>query len=44
LADVSNGQLEVAVEPIDKSFVGDRFPAKLMGNPTITVQLLVKTE
>jgi len=44
LDDVSNGQLEVVVEPVNKSFVGDRFPNKLMGNPTIDVHLLMKTE
>jgi tyrosinase len=44
LAEVSNGRLEVAVEPIDKSFVGNRFPNKLMGNPTVSVHLLMKNE
>jgi tyrosinase len=44
LEDVSNSTLEVVVEPVDKSFVGDRFPHKLMGNPTIDVQLLLRTE
>jgi hypothetical protein len=44
LADVSNGRLEVAIEPIDQSFVGDRFPNKLMGNPTVSVRLLMNTE
>jgi tyrosinase len=44
LADVSNGRLEVAVEPIDKSFIGDRFPNKLMGNPTVSVHLPMSTE
>jgi tyrosinase len=44
LADVSNGRLEVAVEPVDKSFVGERFPNKLMGNPTVSVHLLMSTE
>ncbi|EKU98475.1 tyrosinase family protein [Leptolyngbya sp. PCC 7375] len=44
LETVLNGELEVVVEPIDKSFVGDRFPHKLMGNPTIDIHLLLKTE
>jgi hypothetical protein len=34
---VSNGQLELMVEPADKSFVGDRFPHELMGNPTMFI-------
>src|SRR5262249_55687172 len=28
LADVENGKLEVAIEPIDKTIIGDRFPDK----------------
>ena len=44
LAEVSNGRLEVTVEPIDKSVVGDRFPAKMMGNPTVSVRLPMRTE
>jgi tyrosinase len=44
LAEVSTGKLEIAIQPVDKTFVGNRFPNKLMGNPTITVNLLMKTE
>jgi tyrosinase len=44
LSEVSNGHLEVAVEPMDKSVIGDRFPNKLMGNPTVSVHLLMQTE
>lgn len=44
LADVENGQLEVTIEPIDKTVIGDRFPDKLMGNPTVSVHLLMNTE
>ena len=44
LKEVSDGQLGIVVEPVDKSFVGDRFPHNLMGNPTIDVCLLMKTE
>jgi len=44
LAKVSGGRLEVAIEPMDKSVVGDRFPQKLAGNPTVSVHLLMKTE
>jgi hypothetical protein len=41
---IQDGKLEVAVEPLDKSFVGDRFPNKLMGNPTVDVRFLVSNE
>lgn len=44
LTDVSDGQLEIWVEPIDKSFVGDHFPHKLMGNPTVEVRFLLSNE
>ena len=44
LKDITDGQLGIVVEPVDKSFVGDRFPHHLMGNPTIDVRLLMKTE
>lgn len=44
LAVVSSGKLGIRVEPVDKSFVGDRFPNKLMGNPTVEVRLLMTTE
>ncbi|MGJ8677369.1 MAG: tyrosinase family protein [Akkermansiaceae bacterium] len=44
LAEVHDCKLEVQVEPKDKSLVGDSFPHKLMGNPTIEVQLLLKNE
>jgi tyrosinase len=44
LQDVSNGKLEVWVEPLDKSFAGDHFPNKLMGNPTVDVRFLMSTE
>jgi len=44
LEEVSNGQLGVWVEPIDKSFVGDHFPHKLMGNPTVDVHFLLSNE
>jgi len=44
LESVRNGKLEVTVEPLDKSFVGDRFPNKLMGNPTVDVRFLVSNE
>ena len=42
-AAVLGGTLGVWVEPANKSFVGDRFPQKLMGNPTIEVHLLMRT-
>jgi tyrosinase len=44
LAVVSAGQLSVQVEPVDQSNIGDRFPQKLMGSPTIDVHLLLTTE
>lgn len=44
LETVAGGQLEVWVEPADKSIVGDRFPHKLIGNPTVDVHFLVSNE
>ena len=44
MADIAGGKLSVWVEPVDKTFVGDRFPQKLMGNPVIDVHLLLQTE
>ena len=44
LEEVSGGTLRVQVEPVDTSFVGDRFPTQLMGNPTISVNLPVQTD
>ena len=44
LESVQGGKLSVWVEPVNKTFVGDRFPQKLMGNPTIDVRLLLQTE
>jgi len=44
LAEVADGQLGVWVEPIDKSFVGDRFPNKMMGNPTVEVSFMLSNE
>jgi hypothetical protein len=44
LSAVQGGKLGVWVEPADKSFVGNRFPNKLMGDPTVEVRLLVSTE
>jgi hypothetical protein len=43
-AAVLGGKLGVWVEPVNKSFVGDRFPQKLMGNPSIEVHLLIRTQ
>jgi hypothetical protein len=43
LSTVQGGKLGVWVEPADKDFVGDRFPHKLMGNPTIEVHLPLVT-
>ncbi|MFD0894913.1 tyrosinase family protein [Luteolibacter ambystomatis] len=44
LEEVTGGKLGVWVEPVDKSFVGDRFPNKLMGNPSVEVRLLLSNE
>src|SRR5262249_50724263 len=44
MSEVSSGQFSVWVEPVDKSFVGDRFPHKLMGEPTVDVHLLLSSE
>ncbi len=41
---VQGGNLSVRVEPLDKSFVGDTFPAKMMGNPTVDVHFLLHHE
>jgi tyrosinase len=43
LSEVQGGKLSVWVEPANKDFVGDRFPHKLMGNPTIEVHLPLVT-
>lgn len=44
LETVTGGKLSVVVEPVDKSVLGDRFPHKMMGKPTIEVRLLLGTE
>jgi len=41
---VKDGRLSVRVEPVDKSFVGDNFPPKMMGNPTVDVHFLLHHE
>jgi tyrosinase len=41
---ISKGELSVRVEPVDKSFVGPEFPPKLMGNPKIEVNILLRQE
>ena len=44
LAEVSKGKLSVDVEPVNKSFVGARFPTKLMGSPMIDVHIPLQTD
>lgn len=44
LEEVRDGKLGVWVEPVNKDFVGDRFPNKMMGNPTVEVHLLLSNE
>ncbi len=41
---ISDGELSVVVRPLDTSFIGDSFPHKMMGNPTIDVRLLIGTK
>ena len=41
---VSNGKLGVLVEPLNKDHVGEKFPHKLMGHPTVEVHLLLSNE
>lgn len=41
---VQTGKLGVWVEPVNKALVGERFPNKLMGNPTVDVRFLLTTE
>jgi len=43
LATIAGGKLHAVVEPVNKSFVGSHFPAKLMGDPTISVHLPLQT-
>ena len=43
LQEVSGGELRAEVEPVDTSFVGARFPTRLMGQPKISVHLPVQT-
>ncbi|MDO9060885.1 MAG: tyrosinase family protein, partial [Bradyrhizobium sp.] len=44
LAEVTGGKLSVQVEPVNKSIVGARFPARLMGNPMIDVHIPLQTD
>ncbi len=44
MAAVLGGKLSVWVEPVNKDFIGDRFPQKLMGDPVIDVHLLLQTQ
>ncbi|QJE94911.1 tyrosinase family protein [Luteolibacter luteus] len=44
LEEVTGGKLSVQVEPLNKNVVGDRFPNKLMGNPTVEARLLLSNE
>jgi tyrosinase len=43
-ADVSGGELSAQVEPVDTSFVGARFPMKMMGHPTISVTVPLQSK
>lgn len=43
LQKVSGGELRAEIEPVDTSLLGDRFPAKMMGHPTISVHLPVQS-
>ena len=44
LAEVTGGKLSVQVEPVNKSFVGARFPTRLMGGPMIDVHIPLQTD
>jgi tyrosinase len=44
LETLAGGKLGVWVEPVKKAFIGDRFPHKLMGSPTVEVRLLLSNE
>lgn len=44
LNEVKDGKLGVKVEPANKDVLGDTFPDKMMGNPTIDVRLMLTTE
>ena len=44
LEEIRGGKLGVWVEPVDHEPFGDRFPNKLMGNPTVQVRMLLATE
>lgn len=44
LETVSGGELAVWVEPVNKNFVGDRFPSKMMGDPTVEARFLLSNE
>lgn len=39
LKEVSDGKLSVQVEPVNKDFVGDKFPDKMMGNPKVDIHM-----
>ena len=41
LEEIRGGKLGVWVEPVDHEPYGDRFPHKLMGNPTVNVRVLL---
>ncbi|WP_298896478.1 tyrosinase family protein [uncultured Psychroserpens sp.] len=44
LKEVKSGKLETWIEPLNHAPFGDRFPHKMMDNPTINVRLLLRNE
>ena len=44
LDSIKSGKLEALIEPLNHEPFGDRFPHKMMGNPTINVRLLLRNE
>jgi len=44
LQKIAKGELGVWVEPLNKEVLGDHFPHKMMGNPTVDVRLNLSTE
>lgn len=44
LEEVAGAKLEILVEPLNKDAHGEKFPAKLMGNPTVNMRLLMTND
>jgi tyrosinase len=44
LDQIAGGKLDVEIEPVNKNFVGDVIPAKMLGEPKISVHIPLRTE